>query len=127
MNMTILPWLTEHTPAGSSTRNLLHFLQSVGTDRLQAYDFGRSGNQEKYGQDIPPEYRVDLVKVPVATYWGQNDWVCSKQVLSCTYMQGKAKARLREVALTARGEAGFTQPSLRIFLHVCTWILYMEI
>ena len=34
--MTILPWLTEHTPAGSSTRNLLHFLQSVGTDRLQA-------------------------------------------------------------------------------------------
>ena len=85
MNMTILPWLTEHTPAGSSTRNLLHFLQSVGTDRLQAYDFGRSGNREKYGQDAPPEYRVDLVKVPVATYWGQNDWVCSKRVLSCLH------------------------------------------
>ena len=80
MNMTLLPWLTEHTPAGSSTRNVLHFLQSVGTDRLQAYDFGRSGNREKYGQESPPEYRVDLVKVPVATYWGQNDWVCSKRV-----------------------------------------------
>ena len=50
MNMTLLPWLTEHFPAGSSTRNLLHFLQSVGQGRLQAYDFGRAGNREKYGQ-----------------------------------------------------------------------------
>ena len=33
-------------------------------------------------QDSPPEYKVDQVKVPVATYWGENDWVCSKEV--CT-------------------------------------------
>ena len=37
-------------------------------------------------------------------------------------MQEKEKARLRELAPAARGsqEAGFTQPSLYLFLHVCT-------
>ena len=36
-------------------------------------------------------------------------------------MQEKAKARLRELASAARGsqEAGFTQPSLHLFLYVC--------
>ena len=39
-----------------------------------------------------------------------------------TDMQEKAKARLRELAHTSRGnqEAGFTQPSLRLLMHVCT-------
>ena len=37
-------------------------------------------------------------------------------------MQEKAKARLGELAPAARGrqEAGFTQPTIRLFLHVCT-------
>ena len=42
---------------------------------------------------------------------------------TATDMQEKAKARLRELAPAARGsqEAGFTQPSLHIFLHVCIY------
>ena len=38
-----------------------------------------------------------------------------------TDMQEKVKARLRELAPAARvsQEAGFTQPSLRLILHVC--------
>ena len=36
-------------------------------------------------------------------------------------MQEKAKARLRELVPAARGsqDAGFTKPSLHLFLHIC--------
>ena len=39
----------------------------------------------------------------------------------CTDMQAKAKARLCELAPAARGsqEAGFTQPGLNLFPHIC--------
>ena len=33
-----------------------------------------------YGQSKPPEYKVENVKVPVATYWGENDYLCAKEV-----------------------------------------------
>ena len=33
-----------------------------------------------YGQSDPPEYKVENVKVPVATYWGANDYLASKEV-----------------------------------------------
>ena len=33
-----------------------------------------------YGQKDPPMYKVENVKVPVATYWGSNDVNVSKEV-----------------------------------------------
>ena len=33
-----------------------------------------------YGQREPPEYKVENVKVPVATYRGENDYLTSKEV-----------------------------------------------
>ena len=43
-----------------------------------------------------------------------------------TYMQGKSKARLRELALTASGswEEGFAQPSLRPF-PACLYFVWI--
>ena len=33
-----------------------------------------------YDQRDPPEYNVESVKVPVATYRGKNDYLTSKEV-----------------------------------------------
>ena len=46
-----------------------------------------------------------------------------------TYMQETANARLRELAPAASGcqEAGFTQPSLHLLLHVCTSKLFLVV
>ena len=46
---------------------------------------------------------------------------CIVITFSCTDMQEKAKARLCELAPAARGsqEAGFTQPGLNLFPHIC--------
>ena len=63
----------------------------------------------------------------VRRYFTKTDSHMYRGILSSdiryTDMQEKAKARLRELAPTARGgqEAGFTQPSLHLFLHVCNF------
>lgn len=44
------------------------------------YDFGRKGNQEKYGQETPPIYEPEKVTAPVATYWSDNDWLAAPEV-----------------------------------------------
>ena len=30
---------------------------------------------EKYGQERPPEYDIKGINIPIATYWGDNDWL----------------------------------------------------
>ena len=45
----------------------------VSSGQFCARDNGPLANLKKYGQLKPPQYKLDLVKVPVATYWSRND------------------------------------------------------
>ena len=55
-------------------------------------------------------------------FCGFPDGACGHRIMcpQCTDMQEKAKAKLCELAPAAKGsqEAGFTQPSLHLFLYV---------
>lgn len=75
MNQTMLETITHHTPAGTSTSTIVHYAQEINSKKFAKYDFGKKGNREAYGQDHPPEFSIEAVKVPVATYWSQNDWL----------------------------------------------------
>jgi len=37
------------------------------------YDYGKKGNQQHYGQDVPPEYDLGQVNVPVYLHSGVYD------------------------------------------------------
>jgi len=39
------------------------------------YDYGFFGNQQKYGQLYPPQYKLDTKGLPIAMFWGGNDWM----------------------------------------------------
>ncbi|KAK6044333.1 hypothetical protein COOONC_18162 [Cooperia oncophora] len=39
-----------HNPAGTSSRNMLHFAQMVRTKSMAPFDLGPEGNTRKYGQ-----------------------------------------------------------------------------
>ncbi len=80
MNSTLLPTILRHTPAGASTKMVVQYGQQVRSGRFAKYDYGRDTNMQVYGQLDPPEYHVENVKVPVATYWGKNDWLSHKLV-----------------------------------------------
>ncbi|XP_069696403.1 lipase 1-like isoform X2 [Periplaneta americana] len=62
-----------HTPAGASTRQVLHFAQLALSGEFQQFDFGEEKNMEVYGQTVPPVYDIRKVTTPVALYYSDND------------------------------------------------------
>ncbi len=78
MNETLLEDIVRHTPAGSSTYTVLHYGQEV-SGGFHKYDLDDK-NQECYGVDYAPVYYPQNVTMPVALYWGQNDWLADPSV-----------------------------------------------
>ncbi|KAL1505736.1 hypothetical protein ABEB36_005230 [Hypothenemus hampei] len=77
-NMTMLPKITSHDPAGASTKTLLHYAQEIRDDgKFQQYDYGTEGNLEKYGTPTPPEYNLTNVKRPVYLVYAAADILTS--------------------------------------------------
>ncbi|XP_021960957.1 lipase 3 [Folsomia candida] len=66
-----------HSPAGSSSGDLLHYSQGVNSGLFRKYNYGRAENLLRYGQETPPEYDISKITAPVALYWGQNDWLAA--------------------------------------------------
>jgi len=80
LNNTRLPVYLEHTPAGTSTVNVLHWAQNVRSGRHQAYDWGSAhANQQHYGTSDPPIYNVNNVNAPTYLYWSDSDWLADPQ------------------------------------------------
>ena len=76
LNQSRISVYTTHTPAGTSVKNLAHFSQMVISGRYEMYDYGSSkANMLNYNQTTPPAYDLKQVRVPVALYWAQNDWL----------------------------------------------------
>jgi pimeloyl-ACP methyl ester carboxylesterase len=75
LNMTMLPVILGHTPAGASVRSLVHYAQGVNTGQFRQFNFGKAENLEKYGQAEPPSYDISKITAPIALYWGENDWL----------------------------------------------------
>lgn len=69
-----LPVYLAHTPSGTSTKNIVHWLKNVRSKKFQMYDYGSRGNQNKYGSSLAPEY--DLSKITnqhMAILWSKQD------------------------------------------------------
>jgi len=76
LNCSRIPVYVSHTPAGTSTDNIVHFGQGVKSKLFQAYDWGSDAtNIAHYGQKIPPIYPLNEVKVPTFLFSGTNDWL----------------------------------------------------
>uniref|UniRef100_A0A8C5QP11 AB hydrolase-1 domain-containing protein n=1 Tax=Leptobrachium leishanense TaxID=445787 RepID=A0A8C5QP11_9ANUR len=75
LNINRVDVYTTHCPAGTSVQNMLHWHQNVKSGKLQAFDWGRRGNQAHYNQSTPPGYNVNDMTVPTALWSGGNDWL----------------------------------------------------
>jgi len=74
----LTPELLGHLPAGSSVHNVVHYAQGVTSGKFRKYDFGPEKNMIEYGASEPPEYNWNKITAPIALYWGENDWMGSK-------------------------------------------------
>nr|CAH8870508.1 unnamed protein product [Trichobilharzia regenti] len=78
-NLTRLPLIISHSPAGTSIKNLVHFSQMINSGQLQKFDYGARLNRQVYGQSKPPEYTLQNFNVPTVIYHGGNDFLCTKK------------------------------------------------
>ncbi|KAK0415632.1 hypothetical protein QR680_012036 [Steinernema hermaphroditum] len=75
-NQTRLMVYMTHTPAGTSTNNVIHWGQMVRSGKMQYYDFGCAEENEKhYGTPNPPVYNLSTITTPVYLYWSDADWL----------------------------------------------------
>ena len=75
LNKSRLVVYVSHTPAGTSLQNMLHWGQAVLSDNVTRFDYGKKENLKKYNQTYPPSYDPFNVQVPIALYYGKNDWL----------------------------------------------------
>ncbi|GIY12033.1 gastric triacylglycerol lipase [Caerostris darwini] len=73
LNETRLPVYVSHTPAGASTKSIIHFAQMVNSKKFQKFDYGKKGNLLEYNQTTPPEYYPENITTKVALFWSEND------------------------------------------------------
>ncbi|CAI2352820.1 unnamed protein product [Caenorhabditis sp. 36 PRJEB53466] len=78
-NSTRVPVYATHDPAGTSTQNIVHWMQMVRHGGVPAYDWGTKENKKKYGQANPPEYDFTAIKgTQIYLYWSDADWLADK-------------------------------------------------
>jgi len=76
LNCSRIPVYVSHTPAGTSTDNIVHFGQMVKSKLFQTYNWGSDAqNEAHYGQKTPPIYDLNQVHVPTYLFSGSNDWL----------------------------------------------------
>lgn len=76
-------WLA-HSPAGTSRKNIEHFVQLYKSRRFQRFDYGLELNRKIYNRDTPPEFdfsktsnfkiihlvgEEDIISVPLDGHW----------------------------------------------------------
>ncbi|VDL76542.1 unnamed protein product [Nippostrongylus brasiliensis] len=82
MNKTRTPVYLTHTPAGTSSQNIMHWLQMVKKGTVAMYDYGKKENKKKYGQEKPPEYDFTKIENPIYVYSGDSDWLADPEDIS---------------------------------------------
>ncbi|XP_067121596.1 gastric triacylglycerol lipase-like isoform X1 [Centruroides vittatus] len=73
LNRSRIDVYMSHYPAGSSTKNIVHFGQMMNSKKLQKFDYGPEKNIIAYNQPTPPEYKVENIRTPIALFWSSND------------------------------------------------------
>ncbi|GLH01221.1 Lipase 3 [Gryllus bimaculatus] len=86
-NTSILPVLLSHTPAGASTRTLIHYAQMIKSGKFQQYDLGKYGNLKKYRSLEPPTYDLSKVNVSVHLVYANNDWLAAPVDVNTLYQE----------------------------------------
>jgi lysosomal acid lipase/cholesteryl ester hydrolase len=76
INSTRIQVYVSETPAGTSSQNMMHWLQGVNTPTFQKYDYGsEEENIRHYGVSVPPLYDLSKLALNTAIFAGSNDYL----------------------------------------------------
>jgi lysosomal acid lipase/cholesteryl ester hydrolase len=93
LNSTRLPVYFANTPAGSSTKNILHYAQGVISKRFAKYNPEVYENKTLLERYSPPEYPLEKITSPyIALMSGLNDWLADP--LDVEILRSKLRVKL---------------------------------
>ncbi|KAI4494095.1 hypothetical protein M0802_009249 [Mischocyttarus mexicanus] len=75
LEKNMFPLIFGHFPAGASVKQITHYSQAIVTGSFRKFDYGIRENFQKYGSTQPPKYSLEKIKVPVAIFYGENDFL----------------------------------------------------
>ncbi|XP_049938990.1 lipase 3-like [Schistocerca serialis cubense] len=88
--------ISAHIPAGSSTRQFIHYAQGIDKGHFRQYDYGIVENMRRYRQRAPPDYKLINVKAPVYLFYSLNDWLAGPKDIDRLYTQlGNPKKKFK--------------------------------
>ncbi|CDW91414.1 carboxylic ester hydrolase [Stylonychia lemnae] len=78
IDLATLPMMAINDVGGTSTKNMLHWIQMLRSKRFCQFDYGKNENMKKYGEPTPPNYDVynfkeDLKDIKMLLFYGQRD------------------------------------------------------
>jgi pimeloyl-ACP methyl ester carboxylesterase len=76
-NVHRFPITVGHFPAGTSVQNVYYWSQMFNQKEFEMYDYGKAGNQAKYGQPTPPIYDLGKITEPIYMFVGEYDHLAS--------------------------------------------------
>uniref|UniRef100_A0A8D8UDK4 Gastric triacylglycerol lipase n=1 Tax=Cacopsylla melanoneura TaxID=428564 RepID=A0A8D8UDK4_9HEMI len=77
--MSLLPVILGHTPAGGSTRTLVHYAQFIDAGKFRQFDYGKDKNFQFYNSSFPPKYDIKSINTKVAFFYAGNDLLTNDQ------------------------------------------------
>ncbi|XP_040152477.1 lipase 3-like [Anopheles arabiensis] len=87
-NATLMPVIFGHTPAGTSTKTVVHYAQEIHNEgNFQLFDYGESENQRRYGRASPPGYNLENISTPIALFYANNDWLAGPKDVANLFNQ----------------------------------------
>ncbi|KAM0735585.1 Lipase 3 [Formica fusca] len=93
LDMSLLPVILGHVPAGASTKQLIHYgqlIQSgllISPGKFKQFDNGLLQNKKLYNSRTPPIYDVKKIKVPVSLFYSKNDWLANVKDVKKLYSE----------------------------------------
>ncbi|KAL6256294.1 hypothetical protein P5V15_012410 [Pogonomyrmex californicus] len=78
-NITLLPKIVAHSPAGGSIQTVDHYSQNILASNFQNYDYGITENYKRYKQKTPPSYDVKKITTPIILFYAANDVLTTKE------------------------------------------------
>ncbi|XP_017151160.1 lipase 3 [Drosophila miranda] len=78
LNKTLLPKIAETHPAGVSSNQAIHYIQSYTSNQFRLYDWGSRKNLAYYGVAEPPSYDLTQITAELYLYYGLSDGSATK-------------------------------------------------
>ncbi|XP_031838473.1 lipase 3 [Nomia melanderi] len=76
---SLLPTILNHTPAGTSTKTMIHYAQEIKSGYFRQFDYGPLRNVLYYKSTSPPNYDLSKITVPIVMFCGSNDWLSAPE------------------------------------------------